>query len=414
MAVGQVRDADVVIVGGGQAALAAGYYLQRANRDRSSVGAAPLRFVLMDQRPTAGGAWSDGWESLRLFSPAAYGSLPGWPMPPEKGSSETPSAEHVRRYLEDYEQRYQLPVQRPVTVTGVERNPESYGFRVATDQGSWSARSVISATGTWARPFWPRYPGMTTFRGRQLHTQHYRRADDFEKARVLVVGGGNSAAQITADLARRQDGTVTWVTLRPPRYLPDDIDGRALFDIATRAVRSANPAQQGVGSLGDIVAVPTVREARDRGLLNAQPMFDRLTPTGVAWDDPHRQVTVDVILWCTGFRPDLAHLTGMGLARHHGHPVTDADLPTRSADHRGLFFLGYGDWCGPASATLIGVGPAARATVSVLLAELGDSAGVRAEPAAQISVSRRPHQPSRPPHRYPRSTAAGCPSGGGQ
>lgn len=376
MGIDHARDVDVVVVGGGQAALAAGYYLQRANRDRSSEHQ-PLRFVLLDQRPAAGGAWRDGWDTLRLFSPGAYSSLPGWPMPPEKGSSETPSADHVRRYLQAYEQRYRLPVQRPVTVTTVERDPRGRGFRVATDRGSWSTRSMISATGTWGRPFWPRYPGMTTFSGRQLHTQHYRRASDFEKARVLVVGGGNSAAQITADLSRRYDGTVTWVTLRPPRYLPDDIDGRALFAIATRAVRSANPSQRGVGSLGDIVAVPTVREARARGLLNAQPMFDRLTTTGVAWDEPPRQVDVDVIIWCTGFRPDLAHLAALGLTRHHGHPVTDPDLPTRSSDHPELFLLGYGDWCGPASATLIGVGPAARATVSALLAELKDSEGVR-------------------------------------
>lgn len=367
---------DVVVVGGGQAALAAGYYLQRANRDRAT-GRLPLRFVLLDQRPAPGGAWCDGWESLRLFSPAAYSSLPGWPMPPEKGSSETPSADHVRRYLEAYEQRYRLPVQRPVTVAAVERDPGGDGFRVATDHGSWSARSIISATGTWGRPFWPRYPGMSTFRGRQLHTQHYRRPGDFEKARVLVVGGGNSAAQITADLAGRQDGTVTWVTLRPPRYLPDDVDGRALFDIATRAVRSKDPGRHGVASLGDIVAVPTVREARTRGALNAEHMFDRFTPTGVAWDEPSRRVAADVIIWCTGFRPDLAHLAGLRLTRHHGHPVTDLDLPTRSTDHPGLFFLGYGDWCGPASATLIGAGPAARATVSALLAKLNDSTGGR-------------------------------------
>ena len=283
----------------------------------------------------------------------------------------------MRRYLEAYEQRYQLPVQRPVTVTAVEHEPDGDGFRVATDQGSWSTRVIISATGTWGRPFWPRYPGMTTFRGRQLHTQHYRRAGDFEKARVVVVGGGNSAAQITADLAGRRSGTVTWVTQRPPRYLPDDVDGRALFAIATRAVRSKDPSRQGVGSLGDIVAVPTVRDARDRGLLHAQPMFDRLTPTGVAWDKPPRQVAADVIIWCTGFRPDLAYLTGLGLTRHHGHPVTDPDLPTRSLDHSGLFFLGYGDWCGPASATLIGVGPAARATVSALTAEIKNSASGR-------------------------------------
>jgi putative flavoprotein involved in K+ transport len=364
-------DVDVVVVGGGQAALAVGYYVQRANRDRSSQRA-PIRFVLLDQRPAAGGAWCDGWDSLQLFSPAAYSSLPGWPMPQEKGGRENPSGEHVRRYLEAYEQRYRLPVQRPVTVTAVERDGGG-GFLIATDRGFWSARVVINATGTWSRPFWPRYPGMSTFRGRQLHAQHYRRAGDFEKARVLVVGGGNSAAQITADLAGRHEGTVTWVALRPPRFLPDDVDGRALFDIATRAVRSPDPSRQGVASLGDIVAVPTVRDARDRGLLDAQPMFDRLTRTGVAWDEPPRHVAADVVIWCTGFRPDLSHLARLKLTRHDGHPVTDPDLPARSADHRGLFFVGYGDWCGPASATLIGVGAAARATVSALLGELSGS-----------------------------------------
>ncbi|HEY5981282.1 MAG TPA: hypothetical protein VIT41_16780, partial [Microlunatus sp.] len=136
-------------------------------------------------------------------------------------------------------------------------------------------------------------------------------------------------------------------------------------------------SQQGVASLGDIVAVPTVRDARDRGLLNAEPMFDRLTRTGVGWDEPARQVDADVIIWCTGFRPDIAHLAALGLRRHQGHPVTDPDLPTRSVDQPRLFFLGYGDWCGPASATLIGVGPAARATVSALLTGLDTPEGVR-------------------------------------
>jgi putative flavoprotein involved in K+ transport len=102
-------------------------------------------------------------------------------------------------------------------------------------------------------------------------------------------------------------------------------------------------------------------------------MFDRLTRTGVAWDEPPRHVATDVIIWCTGFRPDLSHLARLKLTRHDGHPVTDPDLPARSADHRGLFFVGYGDWCGPASATLIGVGAAARATVSALLGELSGS-----------------------------------------
>lgn len=363
-----VRDVDVVLVGGGQSALAAGYYLQRANRNRR--GDAAIRVVVLDRQPEAGGAWREGWESLRLFSPAAYSSLPGWPMPPEKGSAETPSAVHVRRYLAAYEQRYRLPVQRPVSVSSVEVDPSGDGFVVGTSRGRFTARRVLTATGTWGRPFWPRYPGMDVFGGRQLHTQGYRRAGDFEDARVLVVGGGNSAAQITADLTRRRGGSVLWATLRPPRFLPNEVDGRALFEIATRAVRGGAGGQGGIGSLGDIVAVPAVRAARDRGLLEARPMFDRLTATGVTWDEPAQQVDVDVIIWCTGFRPDLSHLRDLHLTRDAGHSVTDPELATRSVDQAGLFFLGYGDWCGPASATLIGVGAPARATVAALVAGL--------------------------------------------
>jgi len=187
--VGHGDGVGVLVVGGGQAALAAGYFLQPSNRD-ATTGRPPIRFVLLDQRPAPGGAWRDGWDSLRVFSPAAYSSLPGWPMPPEKGGRETPSADHVRQYLEAYELRYRRPVQRSVAVTGVERDPEGDGFRVVTDHGCWSVQVVVSATGTWGRPIWPRYSGMATFRGRQLHTQHYRRAGDFEGARVPVVGGG--------------------------------------------------------------------------------------------------------------------------------------------------------------------------------------------------------------------------------
>ena len=107
---------------------------------------------------------------------------------------------------------------------------------------------------------------------------------------MVVVGGGNSAAQILAEISTVA-GTSTWVTRRPPRLLPDEVDGRALFDLATRrhqaALAEANSAS-GIGDLGDIVAVPAVREARDRGALKAEPMFSRITAGGVAWSGRHR------------------------------------------------------------------------------------------------------------------------------
>ncbi|MFH8491157.1 ArsO family NAD(P)H-dependent flavin-containing monooxygenase [Streptomyces longisporoflavus] len=333
---------DVVVIGGGQAGLAAGYHLRRLGAD----------FVVLDARSTPGGAWRHTWDSLHLFSPAAYSSLPGRLMPAQAGET-YPDAAHVVTYLGDYEKRYGLPVQRPVRVSGVHR--DGARLRVETDSGDWRARAVISATGTWWRPFLPAVAGR--FDGRQLHTVDYRSPRDFPGQRVVVVGGGNSGAQIAADLA--YDTELTWATQRPPRFLADDIDGRALFDAATarrRALDEGRADTGGVASLGDIVAVPSVREARKRGLLQASPMFHRLVPDGIQWSDGSL-APADVIIWCTGFRPALSHLAPLGLRGRRGHLPTEG---TRAVDEPRLHLLGYGDWTGPASATLIGVGRPAR------------------------------------------------------
>ncbi|MEU9279691.1 ArsO family NAD(P)H-dependent flavin-containing monooxygenase [Streptomyces sp. NPDC048341] len=339
-----VPDTQVVIVGGGQTGLAAGYHLRRLGVD----------FVILDAQSTPGGAWQHTWDSLHLFSPAAFSSLPGRLMPPQPGE-EYPDAAHAVAYLRDYEKRYEIPVERPVRVQGVHRDGGL--LRVETDSGTWRARAVISATGTWWRPFLPATPGRADFGGRQLHTVDYRRPQDFAGQCVIVVGGGNSGAQIAADLAH--DTELTWATQRPPRFLADDIDGRALFDAATarrRALDAGRTDTGGVASLGDIVAVPPVREARDRGLLKASPMFTRLVPGGVEWADGSR-TEADAIIWCTGFRPALSHLAPLQLRGVRGHIATAG---TRAVDEPRLHLLGYGDWTGPASATLIGVGRPAR------------------------------------------------------
>jgi putative flavoprotein involved in K+ transport len=338
------HQAQAVVIGGGQAGLAAGYHLRRLG----------VEFVILDAQTTPGGAWQHAWDSLCLFSPAAYSSLPGRLMPPQTGET-YPDAQHVVEYLTDYEKRYELPVERPVRVLGVHRDGGL--LRVETDSGTWHARAVISATGTWWRPFLPAVPGRAAFGGRQLHTLEYRSPADFAGQRVIVVGGGNSGAQIAADLA--YDTDLTWVTQRPPRFLADDIDGRALFDAATarrRALDEGRTDTGGVASLGDIVAIPPVRAARDRGLLKAGPMFTRLVPGGVEWADGTR-AKAEAIIWSTGFRPALSHLSPLQLRGRRGHIVTEG---TQVLKEPRLHLLGYGDWTGPASATLIGVGRPAR------------------------------------------------------
>lgn len=184
-----------------------------------------------------------------------------------------------------------------------------------------------------------------------------------------MVGGGNSGAQIAADLA--YDTELTWATQRPPRYLADDIDGRALFDAATarrRALDGGRSGTGGVASLGDIVAVPPVRASRDNGLLKVAPMFTRLVPGGVEWADGTR-AEADTVIWCTGLRPALSHLAPLQLRGLRGHIPTTG---TRVTAERRLHLLGYGDWTGPASATLIGVGRPARDAAREIAELLGD------------------------------------------
>ncbi|SFE65875.1 Pyridine nucleotide-disulphide oxidoreductase [Actinopolyspora alba] len=348
---------DVVVIGGGQAGLAAGYFLRRAG----------LEFAILDAQSEPGGAWRHMWQSLRLFSPAEHSPLPGWPMPRQPGV-DYPGREHVVEYLTRYEQRYALPVHRPVHVTGVHHADDH--LAVHTDQGEWQARVVISATGTWRAPYIPSCSGQDEFTGRQLHTVSYRGPEHFRGQRVVIVGGGNSAAQILAEVSTVAD--TLWVTHRPPRFMPDDVDGRVLFDVASRreaARRAGTGDPDGVAALGDIVMTDSVLDARERGVLHAQPMFTHLTRDGVTWSDGSEYPADDVI-WCTGFRPALRHLRPLGLRRHNGTIPTDG---TRAVQEPRLYLLGYGDWTGTASATLIGAGRTAKHAITDITQQLSAS-----------------------------------------
>ncbi|CUR54626.1 FAD dependent oxidoreductase [metagenome] len=361
-----MRDVEVAVIGGGQAGLATGYYLHR-------VGLVPGEdFVILDAANQPGGSWPRMWDSLRLFSPSSVSSLPGWMMPPwndaERGF---PPRQHVVDYLTAYEERYHLAPLRPHRVSAVTRaDQDPHGRLLVTAPGlRVSARVVVSATGTWDQPFWPVYPGAAEFTGRQLHTTEYTSPNDFDGQRVAVVGGGNSAAQILAEVSTVAD--TLWMTMREPRLLPDDVDGRVLFTAATERVHALAEGREhaGVGGLGDIVAVPSVREARDRGVLNAHPMFTRFTPDGVAWNDGAEE-RVDAIIWCTGFRPALRHLRELGLRHVDGHVTTAGEANTQSVSEPRLYLVGYGDWTGAASATLLGVSRSARDTVASIGARL--------------------------------------------
>lgn len=346
------RSVDVLIIGAGQSALATAYFLRRAG----------VSMCLLDANPAPGGAWQHTWNSLQLFSPAQWSSLPGWPMPPTSGY---PTREDVVSYLTAYETRYALRVERPVHVDGVRQR--SGGFTVDTDRGEWHARAVISATGTWGNPFVPTYPGQEIFKGIQMHSAQYRDPAVFVGKRVLVVGGGNSGAQIFAELSLGAEAV--WVTPSAPTFLPDTVDGRALFERATekwKALQAGLPVPDVSGGLGDIVMVPPVKAARDRGVLSAQRPFQRFSEDGVIWSDGS-QSQIDAVVWCTGFRPALDHLSTLGVLGEDGRVALSG---TRAVDVPGLWLVGYGEWTGFASATLVGVMRSAKTTAAEVSAWL--------------------------------------------
>jgi thioredoxin reductase len=338
---------DVIVIGGGQSGLAVGYYLRRTG----------LSFVILDKESDGGGSWQHHWNSLRLFSPAQWSSLPGVIM--QGGGDYYPSLAETLQYLRAYEQKYQFPIKRPVSVTRVAKGQDGL-FYLQTTAGVYKASAVVSATGTFNNPVVPPYPGINDFKGEIIHSSSYHSADRFRNKRVAVVGEGNSGAQILAEVS--QVAQTIWITQKPPRFLPDRIDGRYLFDAATQMYEAKKLGKSyQPPSLGDIVVVPPVKEARERNVYaNSLRPFSGFGANGLQWDDGHREI-VDAVIFCTGFKPALQHLEPLNVINESGKSTTVDE--TRSFSMDGLWFVGYGGWTGFASATLIGVGRSARSTV---------------------------------------------------
>ncbi|MFF0155491.1 NAD(P)-binding domain-containing protein [Micromonospora sp. NPDC005203] len=345
--------ADVVVIGAGQAGLSAGYHLRRT-------GFAPgSGFVILDGDNGPGGAWQHRWPTLVFDRVHGFHDLPGLPLPP--ADPQRPAADQVSAYFAAYERAFDLPVRRPVRVRAVRSRPDGR-LDVHTDADRWTARALINATGTWTRPFWPHYPGRSSFRGRQLHTADYRGPAEFAGLRVVVVGGGTSAVQLLGEVSTVAAAT-TWVTRRPPEFRDETFDaelGRAAVARVDEAVRAGRPPGSVVGVTG-LPVTPEVRRLRERGVLDRLPVFDRITPDGVAWADG-RNVSADVILWCTGFRAAIDHLAPLSLRAPGGGITMDG---TRVVADDRIHLVGYGP-----SASTIGANRAGRAAVNEIRAWL--------------------------------------------
>lgn len=266
---------------------------------------------------------------------------------PDMPDGSYPTRDEILDYLRRYEARYYTPpIRRPVTVERVERADEKF-LNIRTNTGDFLSRAVIGATGTWSDPFIPDVAGHDVFGGTQIHSAYYRSTAPFAGRRVLVVGGGNSGAQIMAELSLVANAT--WVMLHDPGFLLDDVDGRVLFERASARVLGETSAPP-PGGFGDIVMAPPVRAAKERGALHAVRPFARMTQTGVVWPDG-REEAIDAIIWCTGFRPALGVFAPLDVIEPDGLIRVDGQQAIREPR---LWLLGYASWCGPATATLLG------------------------------------------------------------
>ncbi len=335
---------DAIVIGAGQAGLAAGYHLR----------ASGLRFVILDAAEEAGGSWCRYYDSLVLFSPAAYSSLPGLPFPGDP--DHYPRRDEVVAYLRDYAAAFELPVVAGARVTAVER--EGPGFRVITDKSTFRGSSVIAATGSFGNPYIPDLPGSSEYRGQILHSFAYRHPGSFAGQRVVVVGGANSAVQIAVELARV--ARVTLATRSPILFVPQRILGRdGHFWLKVTGLDQSRWLRD---QSTPVVDAGSYRRAVAAGRPDRRRMFERFTPNGVAWNDRERE-DVGTVLFATGFRPALGYLAALGALDEAGRPVQRDGVSTAVP---GLYYVGFSGQRNFASATLRGVGPDAAIVVSRL------------------------------------------------
>lgn len=332
-----------VIIGGGQAGLAAGYFLKRLG----------LHFAILDDQARTGDSWRQRWDSLRLFTPSKYNALPGRPF--ERPDFYFPSKDEVAGYLEDYVAAFHLPVRHGVKVKKLTRDEQ--GYRLQTGTESISAAHVIVATGAYQKPHTPAFAKELDASIQQLHSSQYRNPTQVTGRQVLVVGAGNSGAEISLDLARA--GKQVWLAGRDVGRIPADkvgriLGGRPYWFFVSRVLSTATPIGRKMMAQALHHGAPLIRASQEEIAGAGIQRLPRLA--GISAGRPSledgRSLPVESVVWATGFRPEYGWIE-LPVFDAHGYPRQARGVVPEAP---GLYFVGLPFQRALTSAFLGGVG----------------------------------------------------------
>jgi putative flavoprotein involved in K+ transport len=312
---------EVVVIGAGQAGLAMGYFL----RDRGR------RFVILDQADSIGSAWRSRWESLTLFTPRRYNSLPGLSFPGDPDGY--PTRDEVIAYLEQYAKTFELPIELKSNVQRL--TAEGGRFLLEVDGRTITADQVVVATGPFQTPYVPELSNRLASDVFQTHSTGYQRPSDVPEGKVLVVGGGNTGFQIAKELSATHKVYLSVGSRQTP--LPQRFLGRDIFWWLTKSRILNKTVDSRVGRRmqnRDTLIGSSPRELKGQYGAELKPRVTDASGRSVRFEDGS-ELEVDAVIWATGYRPDYSWIE---------LPIFDPDGRVRHrrgvTDVPGLYFLG--------------------------------------------------------------------------
>ena len=324
---------DVVIIGAGQAGLAAGYHLAKRG----------IPFLILEGHDRIGDNWRTRWASLRLYSPAAVDGLPGMPFPGKRFSY--PSGQEMGDFLESYARAWKLPVRTAIHVDSMRRRDDGRdGFVIEAGDQRFEADQVIVATGAFKDPRVPDFAGQLDPRIRQLHSSAYRSPSQLQDGPVLVVGASHSGADIAMEAAEAGPRTVLAGHILAQLPVPlESRRGQAIMPIMFLLAKHLLTLRTPIGRK----MAPLIRMGGGPLLRVRRPDLDRVgverseaRVQGVSGGKPvlgdGRAIDVANVVWCTGFRPDFSWIA-MPIVDSDGWPVQTRGVVDSVP---GLYFLG--------------------------------------------------------------------------